>query len=735
MGNPKTSQKKSGSFTIEPAELVEVMDEFGKLLDKIEKYNPHVDKELIKRALRFAAVAHAGQYRASGKPFIYHGVRTAEILADLHLDSVMIACGILHDIVEDTRTEIEQVEKEFGEEIANIIDGLTKIAGLRLKSREEQQAENFRKMILHTAKDPRTIIVKFADRLHNMRTLKHLSPERKTRFAHETLEVFAPLAHRFGIYTIKTELEDLSFMWLYPQEYQDMKEQLEKTHRERDDYLELFFDQIKKRLTEEDITYKVQWRLKHLYSIYQKMIRYKTTLDEIYDIFAARIIVESISDCYHTLGIIHSMYTPIVQRIKDFIAVPKLNMYQSLHTTVIGENGRLIEVQIRTQEMHQTAETGIAAHWRYKEGKVGTDEIDTFITWLRRIVDWQENTPEASEFMHELKMDLYQDEIFVFTPKGDLIQLPTGSTPVDFAFALHSEIGLHCSGARVRGIIQPLDVELRSGQWLDILTSPNKTPNPEWLNTVKTTKARSMIRRWFKRQRAEESKALGEDMIARIEKERGEKLTEKERGNLVARYHQQGWSQLLAGLGTGDISLHSIQNFLGITVQKKREKKKTVPEKIVDVSVQGIGNLLVKYAECCMPLPGDDIIGYVTRGRGMIIHRSDCKNIHKLVEDEKRIIHPNWETKKDQFFVASIRVEGVDRTGLLSDIATAISKSNCDIRSAQISTKDNVATDNFTVDVKNLADLRKLMREIRKVKGVSKVERYDMRSPENVTGT
>lgn len=728
----KIAKKTSSSFTIEPVELVEVIDEFSKLLEKIELYNPHVNKELIKKALRFAAIAHAGQRRLSGKPFIYHGIQTAEILADLHLDSVMIACGILHDVVEDTKISIKDVENEFGKEIGNIIAGLTNIAGLKLKSWEEQQAENFRRMILHTAKDLRTVIVKFADRLHNMRTLEFLIPENRERIAHETLEVFAPLAHRFGIYTIKTELEDLSYKWLYPDEYFSLKEKIERTHKERDDYLELFLAPIIKRLNGDGIENQVQKRLKHIYSISRKMAIDGKDIDSIYDIFAVRIIVDTVSECYHTLGAIHSIYTPIVMRIKDFIATPKFNMYQSLHTTVVGINGRMVEVQIRTHEMHETAETGIAAHWRYKEGKVKSDEIDSYTTWLRRVVDWQKGTPEASEFMHEFKMDLFQDEVFVFTPKGDLIQLPEGSTPVDFAFALHSEIGLHCSGVKINGRIAPLDAEIHSGQWVEILTNKNKTPNPEWLHTVKTAKARSLIRRWIKRQHYEESKNLGFNMISKIEKQLGVKFSDVEREKLITRYHQRTWDQFLAGLGSGDISLHSVRNFFGLTPKIKRGKQIQEKKAPLGVSIQGLDNLLINYANCCKPLPGDDVVGYVTRGRGLVIHRSDCENIKNLVEDDERIVQANWEAIEDMFFVASIRVEASNRKGLLADITSVISKTNCDIRSAQATTKDGIAVDDFDVDVKNLTDLKKLMNEIRDVKGVTKVKRLDTRSHENI---
>jgi len=720
-------------FTIEPAELVEVKDEFAKLLTKIELYNPHIDKDFIKRALRFAAVAHAGQHRKSGKPFIYHGIQTAEILADLHLDSVMIACGILHDVVEDTSISIEDVRREFGETVGNIITGLTKIASLRLLSPEEQQAENFRKMILYSAKDVRTVIVKFADRLHNMRTLRFLPAEKRRQVAHETLEVFAPLAHRFGIYTIKREFEDLAFRWLYPREYREVKKDIKRIIKERDNYLEQFIEPVNKRLADEKINNIIQWRLKHLYSIYRKMVHENKSIDEIYDIYAIRIIVGTISECYHTLGIIHSMFTPTVSLIKDFIATPKFNMYQSLHTTVIGPGGRIVEVQIRTKAMHQTAETGIAAHWRYKEGKVEPDEIDAYMVWLRKFVDWQSGTPEPSEFMHELKMDLFQDEVFVFTPKGDLIQLPIGATLVDFAFALHTEIGLHCSGAKINNKMVTLDTELVSGQWVEIMANPNKKPNPAWLNIVKTAKARSLIRRWIKRQHYDESHTLGIDMLVKIEKQRGKKLTEQEHGDLVKKYHQRGWDQFLASLGSGDISIHSVRNYFGLGEKHSRDRSQVIQKSSVGVSIKGIENLLVKFALCCKPLPGDPIVGFITRGRGMIVHRSNCKNIMDSDESTERAIHVDWKPKEDMFFVASIRVEGENRKSLLSDITSEIAKANCNIRSAQVTTNDGIAVGDFDIDIDNLSNLQKLMKKITNVKNVTRVNRLDMRSANNIS--
>ncbi len=724
-GNPPAT---GDGFAIEPAELVEVMDEFSKLLADIEKYNTHVDRDLIKRALRFAAVAHAGQRRKSGKPFIYHGIQTAAILADLHLDSVMIACGILHDVVEDTDITPRQVKDAFGEEVENIIVGLTKISSLHLKSPEEQQAENFRRMILYTAKDARTLIVKFADRLHNMRTLRFLPAEKRRMISHETLEVFAPLAHRFGIYTIKRELEDLSFRWLFPREYRDLKKKVRRFTSDTDWYFDDFIKSVRKRLKEEEIEHSIQHRFKNWYSIHRKMRRDGKDLDQIYDIFAIRIIVDSVSECYHTLGIIHSMFTPVVARIKDFIATPKFNMYRSLHTTVVGPGGRMVEVQIRTQEMHDTAETGIAAHWRYKEGKVQPDEIDSYMVWLRKVVDWQSGTPEAKEFMHELKMDLYQDEIFVFTPRGDLVQLPAGATALDFAFALHSEIGYHCSGTKVNGRMAPIDTELHSGEWVEVLTNSNRHPSPGWLNFVKTAKARSLVRRWIKRQHFDESREQGLEMTGKMEKQLGRKITEDEQAKLLDKYHQRNWDNFLAALGEGSVSLHSVNNFFGLSETRKKGKKPAAPKKSVGVSIQGMENMLVKFAQCCKPLPGDDIVGYITRGRGVIVHRSDCRNIKNL-DDNKRAIDVEWQPSEALSFVASIRVEARDRKNLLNDITAAIAKSSCDIRSATIKTRDAMAVDDFNVDVRDLSDLEHLMNEIRTVKGVNRVTRQDMRAP------
>ena len=422
------------------------------------------------------------------------------------------------------------------------------------------------------------------------------------------------------------------------------------------------------------------------------------------------------------------MFTPVLERIKDFIATPKFNMYQSLHTTVIGPSGRMVEVQIRTREMHQTAESGIAAHWRYKEGKVNEDEIDSYMVWLRKMVDWQRGTPEAKEFLHELKMDLFQDEIFVFTPKGDLLRLPSGATALDFAFALHTEIGLHCSGAKVNSKIVPLDTELKSGEWVEIMTNSNKTPSPGWLNFVKTAKARSLVRRWIKRQHYDESRALGIDMMSKIEKALARKLTDKDRDKVIEKYHQRDWDRFLAALGSGDVSIHSLHNYFGLTEKKKREPVTPVKAD-VGISLQGMENLLVSFAKCCKPLPGDEIIGFVTRGRGVIVHRANCENVRSLGADLERAIHVDWQPARDLSFVASIRIEAQDRKNLLSDITAAISKSNCDVRSAKIMTKDNIAIDDFDVNVKNLKDLEGLMNLVRRVKGVSRVIRLDLRTP------
>ncbi len=718
----ETVGEKDAQFAMKPEELVRVMDDFSRLLTKIKRYNPHVDLKLIRKAFRYAATAHAGQYRKSGQPFIYHGIQTCAILADLNLDSTTLACGLLHDVVEDTRVTLEDVEKNFGKEVRVIIAGLTKIAELHFQSPQEEQAENFRNMLLHIAKDVRVIIVKFADRLHNMRTLRYLPAAKRKEISRETMDVYAPLAHRFGMYNIKRELEDYSFRWLQPREYREVKKSVKEFTEESNVYFKSFIKPIKQRLADAGINNAIQWRLKHLYSIYRKMKRDNKGVEQIYDIFAVRVIVDEVEDCYHTFGIIHDMFSPVVERIKDFIAVPKNNMYQSLHTTVFASERRMIEVQIRTQEMHEIAESGIAAHWRYKEGKVETDKIDDYMSWVREMIEMQRETPDADEFLSNFKLDLETDEIFVFTPKGDVKRLPAGATALDFAFALHSEIGLHCSGVKVDKRMVSLDTVLSGNQWIEVFTNANKKPNPNWLDFLKTTKARSYVRRWINRQRRNESRELAIDMLGKIEKEIERKLTEKDKRSLLDKYHQNDWDHLLVALGSGSISPHSLRNFFGIGDKQKRDKTHPVSRNAAGVTIQGVGNLMVSYAKCCKPVPGDEIVGFVSRGRGVVIHRADC---HNVGQDQERAIAVDWQPPKDSAFVACIRVEGTDRDFFLRDVIDVISSAGLSIIDANISTPEGLTVDDIDVKVTSLKDLDRVMKLLRQVKGVNSVSRHD----------
>ncbi|MFQ6094198.1 MAG: RelA/SpoT family protein, partial [bacterium] len=525
------------------------------LLDEVKSYTRTADLDFITHAYRFSEMAHKNQSRRSGRPYMDHCVEAARILAGLHLDSATIAAGLLHDVVEDTKITIEQVREEFGEEIAGLVDGVTKIGGLTFQSREEQQAENFRKMLLSMAKDIRVILIKFADRLHNMRTLEHLSPKKAKEIALETLDVYAPLAHRFGISRIKWELEDLSLKYIHPRAYQELEAKITETRQEREQYIKEVEKPLVKELKKAGVKANIYGRAKHFYSVYEKMNRRNVPFEEIQDLLAIRVIVSTVQDCYHALGVVHSLYTPVQDRFDDYIATPKSNMYQSLHTTVVGPRGKMVEIQIRTREMHRIAEEGIAAHWRYKEGKEKEDELDQHMRWLRQLIDWQVETPDPREFLESLKIDLFQDEAFVFTPKGDLFRLPKGSTPIDFGFAVHTDIGLHCSGARVNGKFVPLSTPLRSGDTVEIITSPSQKPNQDWLNIVKTPRAKSKIRGWLREQLHEQSVKLGEEILEReLKKHRIKKRPKEELLGIAQDFGFFDLSGLYAALGSGDLS-------------------------------------------------------------------------------------------------------------------------------------------------------------------------------------
>lgn len=724
---------KGGSFEVAVDSSKPVL-ELQKLLKEVRSYNPSADLDFITHAYRFSEMAHKDQSRHSGDPYMLHCVEVAQILAELRMDTATIAAGLLHDVVEDTDITIEQVKDEFGEEIATLVDGVTKISGLQFQSREEQQAESYRKMLLSMAKDVRVILIKFADRLHNMRTLEHLRPQKAKDIATETLEVYAPLAHRFGISKVQWELEDFSLRYLDPEAYWSLVRKVTQSRGEREAYIRKVEEPLKRELVKAGINAEISGRPKHFYSIYNKMKRWNKPFEEIYDLFAIRIITDTVQDCYHVLGIVHTLYTPVQERFKDYIATPKSNMYQSLHTTVIGPEGKMVEIQIRTHQMHRIAEEGIAAHWRYKEGREKEDELDKHMVWLRQLLDWQRDTSDPKEFMEFLKIDLFKDEIFVFTPKGDLIRLPAGSTPIDFAFAVHTDIGLHCLGARVNGKIAPLNTKLKSGDTVEILTSLHQKPSQDWLNFVRTSRARSRIKRWLKEEQFNYSVKLGQDILSRVlKKYKVELKDEAKLGEVAQGCGYASVTDLYAALGRGDLSVQQVTRKLVPTERLEQRRRKFSLDRLIrrerehqGVRIQDVDNLMVHFAKCCQPIPGDNIVGFITLGRGVSIHRTDCPNGIRLMEDVERRVEVSWDIDRAQTFPVRISVLAHDRPGLLSDISRAISTTdNTNIKSARMDSDAAKADGMFVVEVRNLQHLVRVMKRVKRVSGVTRVERVD----------
>jgi len=640
-------------------------------------------------------------------------------------DAITIAASLLHDVVEDTDVDIETIEKNFGQEIALLVEGVTKLSKLTGASTEERQAENLRKMFLAMAKDVRVIFIKLADRLHNMRTLSYLPVDRQKVIAQETLDIFAPLAHRLGMWRIKWELEDLSFKYLEPEKYREISRLVAKTRREREEYIQEAISIIKNSLTSLGIIADIQGRPKHLYSIYMKMKRDNITFDQIYDLLGIRIIVESTKDCYAVLGIIHSLWKPIPGRFKDYIAVPKSNMYQSLHTTVIGPKGEPLEIQIRTYEMHRIAEYGIAAHWKYKEGKTDKD-FDLKLSWLRQLLEWQKDMQDAREFVEQVKVDLFEDEVFVFTPKGDVISLPRGATPVDFAFRIHTEVGTHCVGAKVNGRIVPLDYKLNSGEIVEILTSKSAAPSLDWLSFVTTNSAKNRIRQYFKKLKREENIARGKETLEkelkRIQGDLLEKMRELEWSPLLEAFKLSEPEDLFFAIGNGDITSPQIQQALNIIPQE--EKIITLPkrENWKGVYINGVDNVLVRLAQCCNPLPGDEIIGYVTQGRGVTIHRKDCNNIKNLPKE--KLIDVHWTPDNSYRFNARIDVYARDRVGLLKDILTEVSNLGSNVYDTRAIVKNGRVNIYIVLEVQNIHHCDAIVRAIKGVKDVIMVGRH-----------
>ncbi len=693
-----------------------------------------LDRDLLLRAYRFGEAAHRGQLRNSGEPYISHSIEVAKILAGLQLDSTTVASGFLHDVIEDTRLTLADVEREFGSEIAAIVDGLTKIAKLPTGgSTQERQVESYRKLLLSIAKDARVIIVKLADRLHNMRTLDWLPPEKRRRIAQETRDLYAPLAHRFGMARLRWELEDLAFKHLETEEYKALAKQVAQKRGEREALIKQMSEPLIEALGRAGISnVEVTGRPKHLWSIYKKMKQREKPYEEIYDLLAIRVLVNSVPDCYHALGIIHDGWTPVQERIKDYIAQPKSNGYQSLHTTVFGPGRQLYEVQIRTRDMHRTADFGIAAHWRYKED-AKSDELDRHLSWFRQVLELQMDAKTPDEFLEFLKLDLYQDEIFVFTPTGDVIQLPKGATPIDFAFAVHTEVGVHCAGARVNGRIAPLSRPLRNSETVEIITSATAKPTRDWLAHVRTGRARHKIRQILKRDAQSSAEKLGQDMLDRELKRR--RLTKPDDDQLDAAAQALSLTDathLLASIGQGDVNVTLALKHLFPDEAETEAVKPNVFERFVErvrgtkgVRIQGVDGLMVRYAQCCQPVPGDAVVGYVTRGRGVSIHRADCPNLLLLAHEPERRLEIDWQEAQGERFLVRLALEGNDRRGLYADVAAAVSSTGTDIKSMDLRSTDGRAIGSMLVEVENLVHLEKIIRATRRVKGITEVSRRE----------
>ncbi|MCX0387681.1 bifunctional (p)ppGpp synthetase/guanosine-3',5'-bis(diphosphate) 3'-pyrophosphohydrolase [Clostridium perfringens] len=721
------------------------------LISKIKANGNNVDIDLVKKAYDLAFEAHKEQKRESGEPYIIHPISVAMILADMGMDTNTIVAGLLHDVIEDTDYTYEDISNIFNVEVANLVDGVTKLGKIKYKSKEEQQADNVRKMLLAMAKDIRVIIIKLADRLHNMRTLKYMKPEKQKKKAQETLDIFAPLAHRLGISKIKWELEDLCLRYIHPEEYYDLVNMIAEKRVEREKFISRIIEELKENLDKANIDSDIEGRPKHFYSIYRKMVNKHKSIEQIFDLTAIRILVNTVKDCYAVLGIVHTIYKPIPGRFKDYIAMPKPNMYQSLHTTVIGSEGKTFEIQIRTFEMHRTAEYGIAAHWKYKSGVTGTDSKDmTFenkLTWLRDILEWQKEAVDATEFMEGFKLDLFSDEIFVFTPKGVVINLPAGATPIDFAYKIHTDIGNKCVGAKVNGKIVTLDYKLKTGEIVEILTSSSsRGPNIDWLNIANSNQARSKIKQWLRKARREENLERGKEMLEKECKKQSLVFSDLCKGllydKLLKRYHLNNVEEIYVAVGEGELLSSTVISKLKENVVKQvteEELNKNIEEQIAKterqtkkkqsygVTVKGLNNIMVRFARCCNPVPGDDIAGYITKGRGVSVHRKDCSNFKSIVEKQReKVVDVSWGTEKGTAYVAELEVKAEDRMCLLSDVMLVITDSNLSLLSLNAkSGKNGVANINIQVKIDNIEQLKELMKKIRRLQGILDVYRVN----------
>ena len=764
-----TEEKKEVIFDdgkiSEAEELVNPDELYQGLIQRVQKYHPSDDISMIAKAYKAAGEAHKNQYRKSGEPYIIHPLNVAIILADLELDKETIVAGLLHDVVEDTVMTEEDLTREFGEDVALLVDGVTKLEKIPLSGSGEQsdaklemQAENLRKMFLAMAKDIRVILIKLADRLHNMRTLKYKTPESQQRIAKETLEIYCPIAQRLGISKIKTELDDLSLKYLEPEVYYDLVDKIAVRKSVREKYIQSIVDEVGEHIANAGIQAKVDGRVKHFFSIYKKMKNQHKTLDQIYDLFAVRIIVNTVKDCYAALGVIHEMYKPIPGRFKDYIAMPKANMYQSLHTTLIGSNGQPFEIQIRTFEMHKAAEYGIAAHWKYKEasdGKRVEAQEEEKLVWLRQILEWQRDMSDNREFMNLLKndLDLFSDSVYCFTPTGEVKNLPAGSTPIDFAYSIHSAVGNKMVGARVNGKLVTIDYEIKNGDRIEIITSQNsKGPSRDWLNVVKSTQAKNKINQWFKNELKEDNIIKGKELLASYCKTRSVNVSDLMKQSYVdavlRKYGFRDWDSVLAAIGHGALKEGQIVNRLQELYDRDHKKELTNEEVLADIAantqalpvmrsrvksksgivVKGITDLSVRFSKCCSPVPGDEIVGFVTRGRGISIHRTDCVNIINLPEIERaRLIDAEWQTPENapaEKYVAEIKIFASNRNGLLADISKALTEKNIDILSMNTRTsKQGMATLQTTFEIGSREELNRVIDKIRGIESVIDIER------------
>ena len=720
--------------------------EFRHLIDTIHSYLPQADCEDVTKAYHAAEEAHKEQHRVSGEPYILHPLAVAQILADMKIDTTTITAALLHDVVEDTACTLEDLRQEFGREVAFLVDGVTKLSRLNYRTKEDQQLNSMRKMFLAMAKDVRVVVIKLADRLHNMRTLRYMRSDKQKRIAQETLEIFAPLAHRLGIFNIKWELEDLSFRYLEPDKYYDLVDQMKQKRHVREEIVNEAIDVLRKALDDAHIHCEINGRPKHFYSIYKKMKKDNRDLSQVYDLFAIRVIVDDVKDCYGVLGIVHSLWKPLPYRFKDYIAMPKPNNYQSLHTTVIGTRGQPVEIQIRTWEMHHIAEYGVAAHWRYKEGNqtANKDAFDEKMGWLRNLLEWQD-TSNPQEFVNALKLDAFSDEVFVFSPRGDVIDLPQGAIPIDFAYRIHTDVGHRCVGAKINGKIVPLDYRLKNGDIVEIITSKTGKPSLDWLNIVGSSESRSKIRNWFKKENREENIEKGLEALERECKRLNHDWKTLNVGGRLGRVAKQmnagSEDDLAAAVGYGGFAVNTVlikllelqkkdlqkqeEQNTSLVMLEKLKPRKPVKHSGTGILVKGEPGLLVRLAKCCSPVPGDPLFGFLTRGRGVSVHRADCPNVTHGQSDVDRLIDVEWDYEGDERFEVNMEIVAYDRTGIMAEIMAALAEMKISILSINAKTSDtkNVVI-HMGISIKDLAQFEFITTKIRRLKDVYAVERY-----------